>query len=156
MSVIKAKRKLSRFEVLVHANNLHDMLLELMQRNFGIKSVEDYVRKKHLFNKTQIEQYAFYKTVLMQSKQKTNDVCRLLIWNVRAANTIYPKNEDEIRQKREYQNNALVNCEQLKSELMRIVTVFNVDLNMYKPYILAIQREEQLIKNWRQSNKILL
>lgn len=150
MSVIVPKRKESRFEVLVHAINLHDMLLELMQRNFGIKNVKQLVRKKYLFSKEQSEQYAYYRMVLNQSKDRIDHLCRLLIANVRAANTIYPVSASEFERRREYQNDAIVNCEQIKSELQRVVTIFEVDINLYARHIQAIKREIALIKNWRQ------
>lgn len=155
MSVIKAKRKPSRFEVLVHANNLHDMMLELMQRNYGVKDVKHLVRKKYLFSKEQEDQYAFYRVVLNQSKDHINHFCRLLIANIRAANTIYARSTAEFEQRREYQNDAIVNCEQIKAELMRIVTVFDVDVNIYAQYLRAIHYEVELIKNWRQRDNKL-
>lgn len=153
MSVIKAKRKLSRFEVLVHANNLHDMLLELMQRNFGVKDVKQLVRKKYLFSKEQSVQHAYYRMVMGQSKERIDHLCRLMIDNVRAANSIYPRSQAELEQRRGYQNDAIVNCEQIKAELMRIVTVFEVDINIYAQYLHAIRYEIDLVKNWRQSDK---
>ena len=51
---------------------------------------------------------------------------------------------------RDYQNTAIVNCEQLLKELQRIVEIFEVDVNLYSRYVKAIDREIGLIKKWRQ------
>lgn len=56
----------------------------------------------------------------------------------------------EYEQRRSYQNNAIVNCEQIIKELQRIVEIFNVDVNTYGRYVKAIDREIGLIKKWRQ------
>lgn len=41
----------------------------------------------------------------------------MLTSNVRAANSIYPTTLHEYEQRRDYQNTAIVNCEQLLKEL---------------------------------------
>lgn len=56
----------------------------------------------------------------------------------------------EYEQRRDYQNTAIVNCEQLLKELQRIVEIFEVDVNLYSRYVKAIDREIGLIKKWRQ------
>lgn len=150
MGVIVPKRKESRLEVLIQANTLHDMLLELMQRNFGVKSIDRLVRRKYLFSKEQCEQRAYFRMVMNQSKIRIDHLCRLLIENIRAANTIYPISNAEFESRRAYQNDALVNCEQIKSELQRVVDIFDVDINLYARYIEALNREIRLIKSWRQ------
>lgn len=61
----------------------------------------------------------------------------------------------EYEQRRGYQNNAIVNCEQIIKELQRVVEIFEVDVNTYGRYVKAIDREIGLIKKWRQrDNKI--
>lgn len=70
--------------------------------------------------------------------------------NIRAANSTYPTSMLEYEQRRSYQNNAIVNCEQIIKELQRIVEIFNVDVNTYGRYVKAIDREIGLIKKWRQ------
>lgn len=61
----------------------------------------------------------------------------------------------EYEQRRDYQNNAIINCEQILKELQRIVEIFEVDVNTYGRYVNAIDREIGLIKKWRQrDNKI--
>lgn len=83
-------------------------------------------------------------------KSKVNQCASLITSNVRAANTIYPRTMHEYETRRDYQNAAIVNCEQLINELQRVVEIFDVDLNVYNRYVKAIDREIGLIKRWRQ------
>lgn len=62
----------------------------------------------------------------------------------------YPRTMHEYETRRDYQNAAIVNCEQLVNELQRVVEIFDVDLNLYNRYVKAIDREIGLIKRWRQ------
>ena len=62
-------------------------------------------------------------------KSKVNQCASLITSNVRAANTIYPRTMHEYETRRDYQNAAIVNCEQLINELQRVVEIFDVDLN---------------------------
>ena len=89
------------------------------------------------------------------SKQRIDRIASLLTSNVRAANSIYPTSIREYERRREYQNDAIANCEQLIKELQHVVEVFRVDINLYGRYVQAIDREIGLIKKWRQrDNKI--
>ena len=47
MSVLLGDRKESKFEAITYSIELHDMLLSLMQRSFGVKDVDDFVRKAY-------------------------------------------------------------------------------------------------------------
>lgn len=78
---------------------------------------------------------------------------------ITAANTTYPQSISEYETRRDYQNLAITNCEQIKKELQRIIEVFGgfdtfgVDINEFGPCVKAIEREIVLIKNWRQRDK---
>ena len=88
-------------------------------------------------------------------KMRIDQLASQLTSNIRAANSTYPTNMREYERRRDYQNNALVNCEQLINELQRVVEIFEVDLNTYGRYVKAIDREIGLIKKWRhRDNKI--
>ena len=118
MSVLVSDRTESKFEAITYSVELHDMLIELMQRSFGVKDLDRLVR--------------------------------MLTSNIRAANSIYPTTLHEYEQRRDYQNTAIVNCEQLLKERQRIVEIFEVDVELYSRYVKAIDREIGLIKKWRQ------
>ena len=155
MSVLSADRKESKFEAVTFSIELHDLLIDLMQRSFGIKNLDDVVRKRYAHGKDKTEDFAKYRYLMVNSKSRIDQLAALLTNNLRAANSIYPTSISEYEQRRGYQNIAIANCEQLINELQRIVEVFEVDINIYGKYINAIDREIGLIKKWRQrDNKI--
>ena len=79
MSVLVSDRTESKFEAITYSVELHDMLIELMHRSFGVKDLDHFVR---------------------------------------AANSIYPTTLHEYEKRRDYQNTAIVNCEQLLNCLL--------------------------------------
>ena len=153
MSVLLGDRKESKFEAITYSIELHDMLILLMQRGFGVKDVDSFVRKKYAYGEISEENFAKYRELMRSFKLKINQCASLITSNVRAANTIYPTNLHECEIRRDYQNTAIINCEQLLKELQRIVEIFEVDINLYSRYIKAIDREIGLIKKWRQRDK---
>lgn len=155
MSVLVSDRKESKFEAITFSIELHDMLLEFMQRNFGVKDLEHFVRVRYAYGDDETENYAKYRYLMTNFKNRIDLLASQLTNNIRAANSTYPTSMPEYGQRRSYQNSAIVNCEQIIKELQRIVEVFNVDVNTYGRYVKAIDREIGLIKKWRQrDNKI--
>ena len=155
MSVLVADRKESKFEAITFSIELHDLLIELMQRSFGLKDLDHFVRMRYAYGKDDIEDFAKYRYLMLNAKNRIDQLAALLTNNLRAANSIYPTSIFEYDQRRGYQTIAIANCEQLLKELQQIVEVFEVDINIYGKYIKAIGREIGLIKKWRQrDNKI--
>ena len=150
MSVLYANRRESRFEAIVYSTELHDMMIEFMQRGFGIKDVDHVVRVKYARGKLDSENFEYFRFLMHNSKMRIDQLCALLTSNVRAANSIYPTTMAEYDKRREYQNAAIITCEQMIKELQHIVDTFEVDVNKYGRYIQAIDREIGLIKRWRQ------
>jgi hypothetical protein len=66
VSVLASKRKESRFEPVVFSLEIHDMLVELMQRQFGVKDLDQFVRMRYAFGKDKIENFSYYR-FLMQN-----------------------------------------------------------------------------------------
>ncbi len=155
MSVLVSKRKESRFEAIVFSVELHNMLIELMQRSFGIKDIRHVVQMKFAFGKEPTENYDKYLYLMSNFKMRIDQMASLLTNNIRAANSIYPTTMAEYKKRRDFQNDALVNCEQLINELQRVVEIFDTDINLYARYIHAIDREIGLIKKWRQRDNKL-
>lgn len=155
MSVLVSDRKESKFEAITYSVELRGLLIELMQRGFGVKDLNSVARRRYAFGKDDIENPAKYVYLIQSFKNRIDSTSSLLTNNVRAANSIYPTSLAEYEQRRSYQNIAIVNCEQLISELQQVVEIFEVDINIYSKYIKAIDREIGLIKKWRQrDNKI--
>lgn len=155
MSVLASKRRESKFEAITHSIELHDMLLDLMQRNFGVKDLEHFVRIRYAYGKDETEDFEKYRYLMTNFKNRIDQLASQLTNNVRAANSTYPTSMREYEQRRDYQNNAIINCEQIVKELQRVVEIFEVDINVYGRYVKAIDREIGSIKKWRQrDNKI--
>lgn len=154
MSVLVSKRTESKFEAIIHSVELHDMLIDLIQRNFGVRDIEQFVRTRFAYS-VEEDEYAKHRYLMHNFKSRVDQLASQLTSNVRAANSLYPTSIAEYERRREYQNNAIVNCEQLIKELQRVVEIFDVDINLYSRYVKAIDREIDLIKKWRQrDNKI--
>lgn len=150
MSVLVSDRTESKFEAITFSIELHDMLIEFMQSGFGVKDLDHYVRVRYAYGKDRTEDFSKYRYMMQNYKNRVDQLAALITSNVRAANTIYPMNLHECEIRRDYQNTAIINCEQLLKELQRIVEIFEVDINLYSRYIKAIDREIGLIKRWRQ------
>ena len=155
MSVLVSKRTESKFEAVIYSIQLHDMLLDLMHRNFGVKDLDHLVRLRYAYGKDKTEDFERYRYLMYNFKNRIDHLASSITSNVRAANSLYPTTMHEYEQRRDYQNAAIVNCEQLLKEIQRVVEIFEVDINIYKNYVNAIDREIGLIKKWRQrDNKI--
>ncbi|OUP69872.1 hypothetical protein B5F10_11745 [Anaerotruncus colihominis] len=150
MSVLVSKRSESKFEAIVYSIELHNMLIELMQRSFGVKDLDQFVRMRYAYGKDDTEDFSKYRYLMYNYKTRIDQLASLMTNNIRAANSIYPTMLHEYEKRRDYQNTAIVNCEQLLKELQRVVEIFEVDVNLYSRYVKAIDREIGLIKKWRQ------
>jgi len=82
-----------------------------------------------------------------------------LMNNITAANSIYPANEHELQARRDYQNAAIGNCEQIWQQLQHIDDVMfeasAIDLNKLSDALEMLVRETKLLKAWRKANKIM-
>lgn len=152
MSVLVSERRESKFEAITCSIELHDILIDLMQRNFGVKNIDNWVRTRYAYGRNNNEDFQHYRYLMTNFKNRVDNIASSLTNNLRAANSTYPTTIREYEKRRDYQNNALVNCEQLIKELQRIINVFDVDINIYAPYILIIDKEINLIKKWRQKD----
>jgi hypothetical protein len=150
MSVVASKRKESKFEAITYSVELHNMLMDFMLRDFGVKDLEHVVQIRYAYGKDATENFSRYRYLMVSFKKRIDNLANSLVNNVRAANSLYPTSLHEYEIRRDYQNVAIANCEQLTNELQLIVETFDVDINLYSRYIKAINREIGLIKSWRQ------
>lgn len=157
MSVIVSNRHESKFEPIQHAIELRTMLTELLFRNLGVRDIRHVVQMKYARGKENKEDFSRYNYILTNCKNRVDSYASQIVANTRGANSIYPTTIEECALRRDYQDRALVNCEQIVSELQHVASVFDVDINVYRQYIQVIDREISLLKRWRQSdNKIRL
>ena len=155
MSVLAVDRKEAKTEPITFSDELRRMLTELANRDFGVKDLDELVRVRYANGIDKYEDFQRYRGLMRDERDKIKDLSYLLTNNLRAANSIYPKNMREYERRREFQGFGVINCEQLITELQHIVELFDVDLNVYERSVKAIDREIGLIKKWRQrDNKI--
>jgi len=77
-----------------------------------------------------------------------------LMSEITAANTIYPTNETELQQRRAHQNQAIVACEQILQHISWMVETLPISVNDLEKLCEKIFKEINLIKGWRQKNKV--
>ena len=109
MSVLVSDRTESKFEAITYSIELHDMLIDFMQRSFGVKDLDQLVRVRYAHGKDATEDFSRYRYLMLNYKNRIDQLASMLTSNVRAANSIYPTTLHEYEQRRDYQNTAIVN-----------------------------------------------
>lgn len=72
-----------------------------------------------------------------------------------AANTIFPVNEEELKKRRDEQQQAVNACETIIQEIQRMILVLTgIDVDKLDEVGERLTRESALLRNWRKSSKI--
>lgn len=79
MSVLVKDRKESKFEAITFSIEIHDMLIELMQRGFGVKDVDHFVRLRYAYGKDDKEDFSKYRNLMHNFKMHINDIASSLL-----------------------------------------------------------------------------
>ena len=74
MSVLVSDRTESKFEAITYSVELHDMLIELMQRSFGVKDLDRLVRMKYAYGKDTTEDFSRYRYLMLNYKKSNRSV----------------------------------------------------------------------------------
>lgn len=90
MSILVNDRKESKIEVVIYPNEIHDMLIDLMQRSFGIKDLDHFVRMQYAYGKDDKEDFTKYRLLMHEFKVHINEKASALSSHVRIANSLYP------------------------------------------------------------------
>lgn len=149
-------------------------ITDLLMRDFGIKDYKRNIKfvgkyenfteeeieivenifEKHDMDKCFVDEYPLW--LIEKERSFFMDICRELMKNIVKANSIYPVNISEYYLRRNHQNKAIGNCEDLLQEMQYVISVVPVNAQKYMPYVEIIEREIALLKGWRKSdNKIL-
>ena len=107
MSVLVSGRSESKFEAITYSIELHDMLIDLMQRSFGVKDLDHFVRVRYAYGKDPTEDFSRYRYLMQNYKNRIDRLASMLTSNIRAANSIYPTTLHEYEKRRDYQNTAI-------------------------------------------------
>ena len=174
MSVLKNKRALSELEFFHNATELRREITLLLLRDFGVKDKVRTVKSLYGISNMEpedtkkiqemVEKYGMCGSIVEEypmwliDKMRNNvlNIYHSMIMNITQANTIYPMSEEEFHDRRNFQNHAIGNCEQLLQEMQYIISIIPVDAQKYMRYVDMIEKEIALLKGWRKSdNKIL-
>lgn len=163
-------RKLSSMEFYKNAIRIRQRLTDWMLRDFGTKRnrrsvkqiikeidptdqyVIDSIFEKYGKTPNQEFQSEFPEWFIRFEQEKLVGLLHDLIFNITAANSIYAVYTFEMDLRREYQDKAIANCYQLYSELQYILSTVYTDANNYIPLLESIDKEIDLLKNWRRSD----
>ncbi len=174
MSVLKNKRSVSSMEFYHNAIMLRKEITLLLLRDFGIKDKvrsikalygvqgmepEDEKKFREIIAKYEmtakvIEEYPAWLIDKMRSSMM--NIMHNMVMNITQANTIYPVCESEFYDRRNFQNHAIGNCEQLLQEMQYIISIIPVDAQKYMRYVDMIEKEIALLKGWRKSDNRIL
>ena len=169
MSVLKSQRKLSDMEFYHNAVKLRQAIVLFLLRDFGIKpkvrrpeniakslkmdaeDLEIFTKLTEKYKIKRIEE-TFPEWIISYFRETIMKEARQLIYLITKANTIYPTSFAELDQRRELQTSAISCCEQLLQDFQFIITIFDVDINKFLPYVDLIQKEIALLKGWRKGD----
>jgi hypothetical protein len=167
MSVIKAKRKPSEFEVFHNLNNLRQNITDLLLRNFGFNSYQAEKKLDKRFGKPfeeldenqqaaylrqKARDEAFDEWFIQDERKAVVNCLRAITRETYVANSIYPTTIEELTERRIHQDRAIGFCYTLVQELQYAIETLPVDVNQYLRFGEQIQTEVNLIKGWRKSD----
>lgn len=172
MSVLKRKRNISKMEFYHNAIKLRLMITEFLLKDFGIKSrrrnlefakdvydIEDVEEIENILSAYDLKNSFidnFPSWLIDKERDYFMDLLRSLMKNICSANTIHITNKEEYYMRRNYQTQAICDCENLLQEMQYIIYVTHPNVEKYMPYVDIIEKEIALLKGWRKSdNKIM-
>ena len=131
-SVLKNKRSLSELEFYHNATMLRAELTRFV-----------------LSEKNVPKSYRLYFALPMKTKLTE------LFDFITGANTIYPKSDHELEQRRDYQTKAIIVCEQILQELQYMISVLPINVTKLDNIVEMLNKEIALLKAWRKNTKVL-
>lgn len=168
MSVLKANRKASQFEVFHHFYKMRKEVTDLLLRDFGfdLERADKNVLKmfgnrgyeelspeeKVRYDKLKAKNQAFYEWFIADERQAVVECLRCIGSEVHIANSIYPVYMEELVERRLHQDIAIGQCYRLTQELQYAIETLPVDVNKYLRFAEMIQTEINLLKGWRKSD----
>jgi hypothetical protein len=168
MSVLKNKRKESQFEVIKHFYRLRKDITDLLLRDFGYnkqkseKKVQKMFGGKSFENMNQKEKDHYLKRLQINNgfeewfvgyqRDTIMDCVRNTTQYIFMANSIYPTIQEELTQRRIFQDKAIGQCYRLLQELQYTIEILPVNIDKYVKFIDDINKEIVLLKSWRKSD----
>ena len=154
MSALKNKRGLSKMEFYHAARELRENITLTLPRDFGLRDKIEKTKTADNLEVTVIEGYP--RRLIVAFRQNITRLPRNLMMSVTAGNTIYPTIMEEAVERRRYQTEAIISCEQLLQEMRYCADVLPVKLEKFLPFAEAVTFEIKLLKGWRKSTNGLI
>jgi len=168
VSVVKRKRKESQFEVFHHFYRLRKNLTDLLLRDFGYNENKSrsYLEKifggrsydelneneKKHFDHRLVKTKAFEDWFIVNSRDAVMDCLRNMQELISTANSIYPTCQEELIERRIFQDKSIGQCHRLLQELQYAIETLPVDVSAYIRFAEDIEKQILLLKGWRKSN----
>jgi hypothetical protein len=168
VSVLKYKRKESKFEVFDYFYRTRKEITDLLLRDFGYDKTKSDARVQKYFGgrtfeelneqekdryiKIQNKNIAFDDWFIVDERKTIMDCLRTITEEVFVANSIYPSMPEELVERRIHQDRAIGECHRLLQELQYAIEVLPVDINKYTHFADMVNHEIDLIKGWRKSD----
>lgn len=172
MSVLKNKRKESKFEVIHNFYVMRKEVTNLLLRDFGYnyeksekkilktigykKTIEEMTTEElNIYQKKIDKNKAFINWFIVDERNTIMNCLRQINQEIFLANDIRPIYMEELTERRLHQDNAIGYCECLMQELQYVIETLPVNVNVYFTLAKIIDQEIALLKKWRRSdNKI--
>lgn len=169
MSVLKKKRKKSKFEVLHLLYKVREEFLDRaafdfgfnltrakkkLLRYFGVDS-EDELRSEQMasYRRRYEKLIWFSKTFIEREREIVLTLFAKLSEEVFLANSIYPIYDYELNERRLHQDRAIGYCFTILQEWFFILKSLEVDRNIYTNLALLMNELVFELKEWRRKNK---
>lgn len=167
MSVLARNRTVSKLKFYTNGKQLCIKLMDLCQRDFGVKMVRNISinRKRIAPEDAEIlaalaEKYygtpklpAVYPDRVLEKYFDTVwDMADTMLKNIISAYTLWPTCRAEADERRLYQDRAIASCETLIVELELASHVLEVKADKYKQLVEMLDEEVGLLKGWRKSD----
>lgn len=174
IAILARKRNIAKMEFYSNAIRLRTMMTEFLLRDFGVKDrrrdlefakeVYDMKESDILLIESAMSSYKlkdsyidkFPTWFIDKERDFFLDIMRDLIKNICSANTIHVTNMEEYYLRRNFQNQAICNCEDLLQEMQYVIYVFHPDVEKYMKYVELIETEIALLKGWRKSDNRII
>lgn len=170
MSVIKAKRKESDFEVYAHWQKTERQITELLLRDFGYSPIKADERLMRIAGRyghdiselTETQMNKVLKSIerdtelqewyMCRRRNKILDCMDEISKNIRMANTMYPQYMEELIQRRMYQDEAIGQLNALLHYIQVTAEHLPIEKDKIIKFAPMITKEISLVKAWRKSD----
>lgn len=167
MSVLARNRTVSKLKFYANGKELCIKLMDLCQRDFGVKMVRNIAINRKRMEEADAEVLAglaekYYGTPKLPAKYPDKvlekyfhsvwGLAENMLHNIIRAYTLWPTCRAEADERRLYQDRAIGACETLIVELELASRVLDVPADRYKKFIERLDEEVGLLKGWRKSD----